>query len=276
MIRTPAGTDLPGCGVVIASFKQPACVAIALEKTFMVQSCCGDACDDLGSKRIRGVGPLGARSLALRGLGGYLLKDADGNVIEPAEIGAPPPEEKRARGLAGPAKQLFKRDCEKDSWQGGDVLTKPANNVQIVSDSVVGPGQVTVTKGRSQSWSTSISGGLSFADIFNMGVSADMTEEESSSKSVTVTIPEGQSGKLGFTATLSCRSGSGRCNGGEVEGEVCCECTTVWRWGRWITNLYQGRRRMGTGMLRERTGSLSRLRSEAILEPGGDGRSWSG
>jgi hypothetical protein len=187
-----------------------------LETSFMVQSCCGSDCDSAGGKKIRGVGPVGSvRSVSIDGRGGLVLKNANGTRIEPAEIG-PPPE------LAN-VKMTKRQDCAKDSWKGGDVLTKPADNVQIVKDSVTGPASIQVTTERSQSTTNSMS--LGFSDIVSLGVSAEITETVSSSVAVTVDIAEGQSGKLGFTATMSCSTGKGQCNGGDVEGEVCCKCT---------------------------------------------------
>ena len=80
-----------------------------------------------------------------------------------------------------------------------------------------------MSQSRTQSWSTSISAGFTFEEIFSLGVSEEFSESETSTKTITVPIGEGQSGKLGFTATMSCRSGSGECDGEEVSGEVCCE-----------------------------------------------------
>jgi len=212
IIKSPANTDIIGCGVVIGAFKQPACAMLSLETSFMVQSCCGDACDSAGAKMIRGLGPMGSiRSVSIDGNGGLLLKSANGSIIEPAEIG-PPPELKEKRSLQ-------KRSCTKNSWQGGSTYTKPADNVQIVASNVAGPGTVTITKERTQTWSTSMS--LGIADVLSLGVSAEFSESVSSSKSVTRELAEGQSGNMGFTAYLTCSEGKGQCDSGEVEGEVC-------------------------------------------------------
>lgn len=175
---------------------------------------------------IRGIGQMGtARSVFVDGRGGLLLKYANGTMIEPAEVG-PPSKLGNAGSMERQASRkmkqhLQKRSCTKNSWKGGDVLTRPADNVQIVKDSVTGPGTVTVTEERTQSYSTSMSIGI--ADILSLGVSAEFTESVSSGTQVSVDIAEGQTGKLGFTATLSCSTGKGECDGGEVEGEVCCK-----------------------------------------------------
>jgi hypothetical protein len=185
----------------------------------MIQSCCGKACKDAGVSKIRGIGPMGAvRSVSVDGRGGLVLKNANGTRIEPAEIG-PPPE------LANDGKTIRRDEdhhCTKNSWSGGDVLTKPADNVQIVKSSVTGPASVQVTTERTQSWTNSMS--LGFNDIISLGVSTEFTESVSSSVAVTVDIAEGQTGKLGFTATLSCSIGKGQCNGADVEGQACCKC----------------------------------------------------
>jgi hypothetical protein len=150
---------------------------------------------------------------------------ANGTIIKPAEV-APPSTlvdagnmERQASETTG--QNLQKRSCIKDSWEGGEILTKPADNVQIVMDLVSGPGSITVTKDRTQSWSTSMS--IEIADIHNLGVSTDFNESVSSGSPVSITIPQGHSGALGFTATLSCSTGMGHCDSGEMEGEVCCK-----------------------------------------------------
>jgi hypothetical protein len=220
IVKSPASTDLLGCGAAIASFKQPACALLNLETSFMIQSCCGADCDAAGGKMIRGIGQMGAaRSVLLDGRGGLMLKYANGTTIEPAEVGNAGNTRRQTSGTT--VQRLHKRSCTKNSWKGGEVLTKPADNVQIVKDSVTGPGSVTITEERTQSWSTSMSIGI--ADILSLGVSTEFTESVSSGSQVTVEIAEGQSGKLGFTATLSCSTGTGQCDGGEVEGEVCCK-----------------------------------------------------
>jgi hypothetical protein len=232
IVKSPASTDLIGCGAAIASFKQPACALLDLEKSFMIQSCCGTDCDAAGGKMIRGMGQMGtARSVLVNGRGGLLLKYANGTIIEPAEV-APPSTLVNAGSMKRQAsrttvQRLQKRSCTKNSWKGGEVLTKPADNVQIVVDAVKGPGTITKAKERTQSWSTSMSLGIS--DILSLGVSTEFSESVSSSSEVSVTIAAGQEGKLGFTATMSCSTGTGQCDDGEVEGEVCCKFTLLCR-----------------------------------------------
>ncbi|RAQ98698.1 hypothetical protein DDE82_008995 [Stemphylium lycopersici] len=224
IVKSPASTDLVGCGAAIAAFKQPACVLLNLETTFMLQNCCGDDCDSAGAKMIRGIGQMGApRSVLLDGRGGLLLKYANGTIIEPAEI-APPSAPVNAGSMKRQAlrtteQRLQKRSCTENSWKGGEVFTKPADNVQIVATALRGQGEITVSKARTQSWSTSMSIGI--ADVLSLGVSTEFSKSVTSSTQRTFNIAEGQEGKLGFTATLSCSTGTGQCDGGEVEGEIC-------------------------------------------------------
>jgi hypothetical protein len=133
IVKSPASTDLIGCGAAIASFKQPACALLDLEKSFMIQSCCGTDCDAAGGKMIRGMGQMGtARSVLVNGRGGLLLKYANGTIIEPAEV-APPSTLVNAGSMKRQAsrttvQRLQKRSCTKNSWKGGEVLTKPGRS----------------------------------------------------------------------------------------------------------------------------------------------------
>ncbi|KAF1832306.1 hypothetical protein BDW02DRAFT_600029 [Decorospora gaudefroyi] len=84
IVKSPASTDLVGCGAAIAAFKQPACALLNLENSFMIQSCCGADCDSAGGKMIRGIGEMGAaRSVLLDGRGG----EAEGEVCWPMMSG---------------------------------------------------------------------------------------------------------------------------------------------------------------------------------------------
>jgi hypothetical protein len=178
---------------------------------------------------IRGAGPVGSvRSVFLDGRGGLVLKDANGTLIEPAEVGSPPQLISSGNTKHQTRKERLqhfqKRSCTENSWKGGEVLTKPADNVQIVyNQSVTGPANIEVSKERTQSWTTSMSLGIS--DIISLGVSTEFTESVTASKKVSFPISAGQTGKIGFTATLSCSTGTGQCDGGDIEGEVCCKST---------------------------------------------------
>ena len=120
------------------------------------------------------------------------------------------------------AHRLQKRGCTEKSWKGGEVLTRPAENVQIVSNTVVGGASVEIAVERTQTYTTSMDLGLD--EIISLGISDEFNESISSSTIITKVIPKGQHGVVGFTATLSCSTGKGQCSDGDVEGEVCCKC----------------------------------------------------
>jgi hypothetical protein len=104
---------------------------------------------------IRGIGQMEtARSVLLDGRGGLLLKYANGTIIEPAEV-APPStlvnaDSMKRRASRTTVQHLQKQSCTKNSWKGGEVLTKPADNVQIVVNSMTGPATIGVFRAKSQ------------------------------------------------------------------------------------------------------------------------------
>ena len=134
IVRSPAATDILNCGAPIATFKQPACALLDLETSFMIQSYCGDDCKSASGKMIRGIGQMGtARSILLDGRGGLLLQYANGTIIEPVEV-APPStlvNVETMRRTATTEQRFQERGCTKNSWKGGEILTKPADNVQL-------------------------------------------------------------------------------------------------------------------------------------------------
>jgi hypothetical protein len=278
IIKSPASTDRVGCGVVVASFKQAACAEVPLETSFMLQTCCGDDCTKAGgSKMIRGTGPMGLsasspRSVSIDGSGGMVLKRANGTVIEPAEVGFPPELQTEGQVLAASTKaravtettRLDKRGCQK-SWKADESYTRPADNVQIMLTSVCG-GEQKISTTRTQTWSTSMS--LGITDIFSLGMSSTFEESVSTAKEVTITIQEGQCGKLGFTATLNCEKGHGTCDDGDVSGEVCCKFGTmqVGCVGTRSANQFQGHHTDPMEMLLGLTVSLSNPRRMRVGE----------
>lgn len=171
------------------------------------------------------IGGIGSRDTRRSvGRGGLLLQDSNGTLIEPAKVGPPASlvnegDAKRQAGKSA-AQRLQKSSCTKNSWKGGKVLTKPADKVQEVGNANGGPGLTAITGERTESWTTSMS--LGVADIISLGVSTEFTKSASSAVQFSLSMPEGQIGKVGFTATLSCSNGTGYCDG-DVEGEVCCK-----------------------------------------------------
>ena len=213
IVKSPADTTVAGCGYEIGSFSHAVCAQLDFEKTFMVQFCCGiDDCRSAGAKRSVKFGRDG---IAGGGASGVYLKDINGNIITPAQEGAPPDAlPAKVKKDAQPAvDQLSKRSsCKKNSWvpdAGKEDYTRPADNTQIVLAGVSGPGSVTITHERSQSWTSSMGANIGFADILSLGVSTEEseTEEVSDTSSRLFTVGDGQTGDVGFTAYLRCSTG---------------------------------------------------------------------
>ncbi len=250
IIKSPAHTTVPGCGYTIAAFEHPACAVLNLEQSFMVQFCCGeDHCRQAGASGKRSVrfasGYLPPRNFTdadiFNGGGGgaygVYIKDRNGTIIKPAEVG-PPPEvvaamarrqassqgasssDKNLAREASPVSPLTKRGCDKNSWKKErGPYTRPADNTQIVLNGVRGPGKFAITASRSQTWSSSLS--IGFADVISLGASLEFSETVEDSQTREFEMLPGQSGDVGFTAYMLCESGTATCNGGELKGEVC-------------------------------------------------------
>ncbi|KAK4040839.1 hypothetical protein C8A01DRAFT_35114 [Parachaetomium inaequale] len=240
IVKSPANTDLPGCGYMIASFSQPACAVLNLEKSFMLQFCCGNGdCSAAGASKMRRSAKFGGKyglgepldiEAASGGMYSLVLRDANGTEITPTQVGAPPvaarrepskPNADHPTPLADRGPKA-KRSCDDGSWRADDgkaEYTRPADNTQIVARGVAGPGSVEITSTRSQSFTTSMN--IGFADILSLGVGFEMTESVSDSTAHSFTVLEGQSGDVGFTSYMLCTAGSGRCNDGQVRGEIC-------------------------------------------------------
>ncbi|KAF7563715.1 hypothetical protein G7046_g414 [Stylonectria norvegica] len=227
IVKSPADTTVAGCGFEIASFSHGVCAELSLEKSFMVQFCCGIGdCDAAGAKRSVKFGRDG---IAQGGASGVYLRDVNGNVIAPAQEGPPPgvTAVKTKRVADAPLDQVVKRSrCKSNSWipnPGQEEYTRPADDTQIVMTGVSGPGSVTITKSRSQGWSSTVGVDIGFADILSLGLSTTTTQskELTDTSSRLFTIGEGQTGDVGFTAYLQCTTGHGNCDGGDVSGEVC-------------------------------------------------------
>ncbi|KAM7212420.1 hypothetical protein V8F06_012189 [Rhypophila decipiens] len=225
VVKSPASTSEVGCGYLIAAFSQPVCAVVELELSFMVQFCCGiDECNEaVGSSSAFSAAEFPASSsLSKRSTlsGGVLLKYPNGTAIPPAEMGPTPPTVKKRSSPRNSNTRvtrlrsrstLHKRDCEQGSWNQEGEYTRPADNTQIVSPS------------RTQSFTTSMD--IGFADILSFGLGFKVQESFTDSTAFSFTLEEGQSGNVGFTAFLRCTRGSGRCNDGDVEGEICTPLT---------------------------------------------------
>ncbi|KAH6626515.1 hypothetical protein B0J18DRAFT_425017 [Chaetomium sp. MPI-SDFR-AT-0129] len=262
IIKSPANTDIAGCGYMIASFSQPTCAVLNLEKTFMVQFCCGSGdCNAAGASRLlKRSAKFGESSLdieaAASGMYSLVLQYPNGTDIEPIRIGSPPvlsrdegmletekTEDITERAVSLPSSSIddkltvdnnnnnnhntittltTRSRCETNSWKpnaGQDEYTRPADNTQIVHPAVSGPGEFAITQSRTQTFTTSMS--IGFADILSLGVSFEMSESVQDTHATTFPVEAGQSGEIGFTSFFVCTAGTGRCDGGQVKGEIC-------------------------------------------------------
>ena len=171
----------------------------------MVQFCCGSG--DCGAAGAPNTKRSDSRS------GGVYLKYPNGTTIPPAQVGPMvPAKPSRKRSKSRATKDVFSRAaaCKEGSWvadKGREDYTRPGDGAQVVY-SGIGPGQtVTISKERSVSFTQSLMAGLSFEDIFMIGVMFSVSEGMSESKSMTFKAEDGQSGDVVFTPDLQCSTG---------------------------------------------------------------------
>lgn len=225
IIKSPADTDIEGCGYPIGSFKHAACAAVNIEKTFMVQFCCGSSdCEAAGAtKRSARFNRAYLEGRAGGGGGGGVyLQNKDGTVIKPLKEGPPinarslvTEQENRSVKPAALQTRKDKGRCDGD-WKpdsdATDKYTKPAEKTQVVATDVSGGTSgttITITATRSQSWTNGTSFDFGIADILSLGasISESFTEEKSDSTAKAFSVPAGQNGDVGFTAYLWCTKG---------------------------------------------------------------------
>ncbi|CAJ2513932.1 Uu.00g020510.m01.CDS01 [Anthostomella pinea] len=134
----------------------------------------------------------------------------------------------KRRDLQGSS--AVKRECKPDkkSWVAdGEDYTRPADSTSIVLadvDGGTGGSTETVSHERSQTWTTSASASLGFADVLSLGVSftQEYSCEISDTKSYQFSIPAGQVGDVGFTAYLDCQTGTYTCDGDKSDPVEFC------------------------------------------------------
>ncbi|KAL8811846.1 MAG: hypothetical protein Q9223_007442 [Gallowayella weberi] len=223
IVKSPASTDEEGCGFIVGNFKNAVCAKINLRKTFMIQHCCGskDCQAATGSaKMIRSIESrrsLGARAVEIKG--------KDGKIIEPVQTGYAP-QKKRSIAVDTAPKTLVRRkddsSCKK-YVPDGEVYTRPADRPQLVSSGGDGGNEgmeISISHERSVSQSVTFSAGINIEII---SASTEMTFEETitDTKEKKWTVPAGQTGKVAFTPTLKCTSGTLECGDGTSKGEAC-------------------------------------------------------
>ncbi|KAJ4294363.1 hypothetical protein N0V90_008053 [Kalmusia sp. IMI 367209] len=225
LIRSPAGVDQENCGVPVGMFSSGTCANVPLKQTFMMQYCCGSGdCTAAGVQRRTADG--GWAFDKRSGGAGFKFYDRSGNVIEPIASGNPPEKkEKRAEAVTSTKRDspvLAKRESCSGWNPTSDIYTKNALDFQVVAGSVNGGttgGSIAITTERSVSTTATFEMGI--ADIISLGASFATTEETSSSKTVTVSVPAGSVGEMTFTAKLKCQDGTSSCDGSDKAGTIC-------------------------------------------------------
>lgn len=76
-----------------------------------------------------------------------------------------------------------------------------------------------MTEPRRQSWSSNIS--LSFEEAKSLNTGLELIELAEDATEKEWIAKEEENGAIGFTAILECKSGTAKCNGGEVSGNIC-------------------------------------------------------
>lgn len=204
ILTTPAHVSEEHCGVPVAAYSHAACGSVTVDSTFMVQYCCGaEDCNNAG--------------VGLRSLGGKPKKielTVDGKVVEPAQIGSPPPAIRQLESAK--LRTLVKNDDDDDGicdgdWvadEGKEDYTRESDDRQVVYSNFNG-GEVQITKTREQSWTQETSASLGFADVLSLGLSFSESYEKSvsDSTSYTYSTKPGQTGSIVFTPTLRCSTG---------------------------------------------------------------------
>lgn len=169
----------------------------------MAQFCCGSGdCTAAGvsKKMIRGLNY--ARGATVAGVG---FRDADGNNIEPIEVGVPP--ELRG-GWENERRAIGRRDDCNYIPDGEVFTTNGATEIVLTGvDGGTGGSEVKITQERSVSRSSTFEAGIGF-EVFSASVSITFEETLTDGQEKTFTIPAGQTGKLGFTPILKCTKGS--------------------------------------------------------------------
>lgn len=217
ILTTPAYVDRQLCGDPVGSYKYPVCSTATLDKTFMVNYCCGnEQCEKAGASR-RDLGP------SLQTL------TVNGTVVEPVEVANFPdtrsrlfrPRSENLKDITRKHLNLDERDddgiCD-DDWvpdspEDASFTTQSPNRQVIISN--FKDASIDITQAREVTYTESMTEGmemgLNFQDIFSLGVSTSLTVEFSESIKDELTYhfenQDGQSGSIVFTPTLRCTKG---------------------------------------------------------------------
>ncbi|KAI0141783.1 hypothetical protein GGR57DRAFT_398951 [Xylariaceae sp. FL1272] len=130
----------------------------------------------------------------------------------------------------GRNRRVMTRSCkpDKDSWEPeGEEYTKTGDNTTIIAtevDTSSGESGVELATSISQTWTTSESVDLGFADVLSIGVSFSHDYDCTVSHSTTWhwNLLEGQRGVIAFTPFFACQKGTYTCDGGKTDPiEIC-------------------------------------------------------
>ncbi|KAK8133564.1 hypothetical protein PG984_005576 [Apiospora sp. TS-2023a] len=226
MIRSPASVHMAGCGNIVFSTTEAQCSgAIDIQDTFMVQFCCGTGdCDaahvPAGRRGIDSVEFLQGGGVGSRGA--YLQFD-NGTIIEPLAIGSPP--KATAAALRSPEKE---RRCYgyKSYTRDGDDYFKTIET-QVASTNV--PAQDTErtfefqhTESASKTTTFDVSLGDPWG-VINISTGTSWEDAKSDARTVTITVPAGQSGYVGWTPFYRCTRGTmEKCDGSRTAVQESC------------------------------------------------------
>ncbi|KAI1263633.1 hypothetical protein F5Y18DRAFT_393599 [Xylariaceae sp. FL1019] len=131
---------------------------------------------------------------------------------------------------AGTDGQVVTRNCkpDKNSWEPeGEDYTKTGDNTTVVASEITassGESGITFDTSISQTWTTSESVDLGFADVLSIGVSFSYDYDCTVSHSTTWhwSLLEGQKGILAFTPYFDCQKGTYTCDGVRTDPiEIC-------------------------------------------------------
>lgn len=229
-VRSPASINAIGCGDLIVDTTSAECSGkVELQDTFMVQFCCGSG--DCTAEDV----PYGRRSpligghtdrRASAGASGVLLSFSNGTAIPPKEVGTPPSADGNDHpppsgkidvspdASSGTSRVLERRKCtdyKKGSFaQSGEPYIVTKNTVAVTAS--VGP--LEESQVLTNSWtnteeaSTSFSASVTALEIISVSTTFEFSISHAETVTYAVTVPAGESGRIGFTPYFQCVKGT--------------------------------------------------------------------
>ncbi|KAK7921666.1 hypothetical protein PG985_009688 [Apiospora marii] len=225
MIRSPASLDIEGCGNLIFSTTKAQCSAqMGLQDTFMIQFCCGSGdCD-------KAHVPIGTRGIDFMQAGGggshgVYLQYENGTIIEPLAIGSPP----SSSAAASRPRRLHRR-CKgyKDGSYvaDGDIYYKTFETVVASANVPAEEEERTFTFQHTRTASKTTTFETSVGDpwgVISISTGVQWQDATSKSEQISIVIPAGQSGYIGWTPFFRCTKGTLEdCDGKRTEEHESC------------------------------------------------------